>query len=107
MSTAMDTTDRWMAGILAAGVGLILLAILVVALFTRLPVSHLYVDVRGARVLRQAGVAVQAAPGWPGAYRVNAEASNAAFSSTAKLFLSSGRSVVLPRSDVLLWVYCG
>ncbi|MEY2341240.1 hypothetical protein AB4090_03925 [Acidithiobacillus sp. IBUN Pt1247-S3] len=107
MRLAMDAADRWVAGVLAAGVGIILLAILLVALFTRLPVSHLYVDASGARLLRQAGISAQTAPDWPGAYRVNAEASNAAFTSTAKLFLSSNKTVNLPRRDVLLWVYRG
>ncbi|MGE0048656.1 MAG: hypothetical protein AB7T01_06975 [Acidithiobacillus sp.] len=107
MRKSMDRVDRWMAGILAGGVALILLGILLVALFARVPLSHLEINAQGAQILRHAGVLVEAAPDWPGAYRVKPLASNAAFSSTATLYFSSGKSVRLPRHDVLLWVYRG
>ncbi|WP_308387998.1 hypothetical protein [Acidithiobacillus sp. AMEEHan] len=103
----MDRADRWVVGFLAGGVALILLGILLVALFTRVPLSHLEITAQGAQILRQAGVPVQAARDWPGAYRVTPQASDAAFSSTATLYFPSGKTVQLPRRDVLLWVYRG
>lgn len=104
---AMERTDRWVAGTLALGVVLILLAILLVAFRTRVPVSHLYVNASGVQLLRSAHIPVHSAPDWPGAYRVNARATSPAFTATAKLFFAAGNSVDLPRSDVLLWVYRG
>jgi len=99
--------DRWVAGILATGIALILLGILVVALNTRIPIAHIYVDAAGARVLEAAGVAVQRAPDWPGAFRATPHSSAAAFRPSAELYFAGGKSVRIPRRDVLLWVYRG
>jgi hypothetical protein len=103
----MDRVDRLVAAVLAVGVALILLAILLLALTTRVPLSHLMVDAQGAQLLRRAGVSVQPAPDWPSAYRVAARATDAAFTPTATLYFGSGKQVALPRRDVLLWVYRG
>ncbi len=101
----MTRLDRWVAGVLGGGVAGILLAILLAAWNTHIPVSHLYVDAAAGHQLLHEGIPVQAAPDWPGAYRVNARASNAAFTSQARLYFSQGPSVQIPRREVLLWVY--
>ncbi|MGK9451189.1 hypothetical protein ACSSZE_08000 [Acidithiobacillus caldus] len=103
----MSRLDRWVAATLVSGVAVILVGILVVALNTRIPIAHIYVDAAGARVLQAAGLKVHAAPDWPGAFRANPVSSAAAFLPSAELYFSKGRRVQLPRRDVLLWVYRG
>ncbi|MGC9128462.1 MAG: hypothetical protein ACP5GA_06985 [Acidithiobacillus sp.] len=103
----MSRLDRWVAGVLATGVALILLGILVVALNTRIPIAHIYVDAAGARALEAAGVAVHRAADWPGAFRANPRNTAAAFLPSAELYFGGDRRVQLPRRDVLLWVYRG
>jgi hypothetical protein len=50
---------------------------------------------------------VTAAADWPGAFRANPQAADAAFWPTATLDFGGGHSVIVPRRDVLLWVYRG
>lgn len=103
----MRTADQWVAGLLTGGIVLILASILVLANLTRIPVSHVFVDPAGAHRVQAAGHPILSVPGWPNTYRVNAVATQAAYTSTATLFFARGSKVRLPRKDIRLWVYRG
>lgn len=103
----MTGREKWVVAILAAGVFAILLGIFIMATRTRIPVSHIYVNAQGARLLAQAGEGATAAADWPGAFRANPQAADAAFWPTTTLDFGAGHSVTVPRRDVLLWVYRG
>ncbi|MHB1531992.1 hypothetical protein [Acidithiobacillus sp.] len=103
----MTGREKWVVAILAAGVFAILLGVFITATRTRIPVSHIYVNAQGAHLLAQAGESATAAADWPGAFRANPKAADAAFWPTATLDFGGGHSVTLPRRDVLLWVYRG
>ncbi len=103
----MSRSDKLFALILTSGILSILAGIVITALMTRIPVSHVFVNEAGARLIRKGGVAVIAVPFWPNVYRVNPKSTDAAFSSNATLYFKGHISVTLPRSDVRLWVYRG
>ncbi len=103
----MSSRDRWVAGILAAGVAAILVGVLVTATRTHIPVSHIYVNPAGARLLEAAGEKVRSAPDWPGTFEANPRYSAPAFTGESWLTFPDGRVVPLPRKEILLWVYRG
>ncbi len=103
----MNSRDRWVAGILAAGIAAILVGVLVAATRTHIPVSHIYVNPAGAGKLEAAGEKVQPAPDWPGAFEANPRYSASAFTAEAWLTFPDGHVVRLPRKEILLWVYRG
>ena len=103
----MSRLDKWVARVLMTGIAVILLGVLVVAAFARIPVAHIYVDAAGARAIIVGGHQAAAAPDWPGAYRASPRSADTAFWPSAVLDFKSGASVTLPRKDILLWVYRG
>ena len=103
----MSRLDKWVAGVLTAGIAVILLGVLAAAAFTRIPVAHIYVDAAGARAIVVGGHQAAAAPDWPDAYRVSPRSAATAFWPSAILGFKNGASVTLPRKDILLWVYRG
>ena len=103
----MSRLDKWVAGTLTAGIAAILLGVLATAVFTRIPVAHIYVNAAGARAIIIGGHQAVAAPDWPGTYLVTPRFADAAFWPSATLDFKSGAPVTLPRKDIVLWVYRG
>ena len=103
----MSRLDKWVAGVLTAGIVAILLGILMTAVFTRIPVAHIYVNEAGARSIVVEGHQAVAAPDWPGTYLVTPRFADTAFWPNATLDFQNGAPVTLPRRDIVLWVYRG
>jgi len=99
--------DKWVAGTLTVGITAILLGVLATAVFTRIPVAHIYVNAAGARAIIVGGHQAVAAPDWPGTYLVTPRFADTAFWPSATLDFKSGAPVTLPRKDIVLWVYRG
>ena len=103
----MSRLDKWVAGTLTVGIAAILLGVLETAIFTRIPVAHIYVNAVGARAIIVGGHQAVAAPDWPGTYLVTPRFADTAFWPSATLDFKSGTPVTLPRKDIVLWVYRG
>lgn len=103
----MSKMDKWVAGILSAGIVCILLGIFAFAAISRIPVAHIYVNAAGAKAMIVAGHRAIMAPDWPGAYKITPRYTNTAFGPDATLIFRHGEAVTIPRQDIRLWVYRG